>query len=178
MPQCKAKSKRSGERCRRAAITGKEVCYIHGGMSTGPKNPHITHGLYSKHVPADWLNDYEYFKSDPNLTDLTADIAIARTVRARFFKNMETVKNLSAEMIEAMIEHGIKIAKMCETQHKIKNGETTTIKIDEAYNFVDRVIDHTSAVIDMLVTDLNLATKVKVAIAERLKPKQAENDRS
>ena len=33
--QCKAKSKRSGERCRRAAIVGGAVCHMHGGAS-GP----------------------------------------------------------------------------------------------------------------------------------------------
>lgn len=35
--QCAAKSKRSGNRCRRAASVGKAVCAIHGGKSTGPK---------------------------------------------------------------------------------------------------------------------------------------------
>ena len=31
--QCTAKSKRSGERCRRAAIRGGSVCMMHGGKS-------------------------------------------------------------------------------------------------------------------------------------------------
>jgi len=35
---CKAKAKRSGKQCGNWAITGKDVCRIHGGKSTGPKN--------------------------------------------------------------------------------------------------------------------------------------------
>jgi len=34
---CKARSKRSGEQCRKAAMRGKTVCLAHGGRSTGPR---------------------------------------------------------------------------------------------------------------------------------------------
>ena len=36
-PRCQAKSKRSQEQCRKAAIRGKQVCRVHGGVSTGPR---------------------------------------------------------------------------------------------------------------------------------------------
>ena len=35
--RCTAKSKRSGEQCRRPALKGKAVCDFQGGRSTGPK---------------------------------------------------------------------------------------------------------------------------------------------
>lgn len=35
--RCQARSKRSGEQCRKAAMKGKPVCRTHGGASTGPK---------------------------------------------------------------------------------------------------------------------------------------------
>ena len=35
--RCQAKSKRSKEQCRKAAMTGKQVCRIHGALSTGPR---------------------------------------------------------------------------------------------------------------------------------------------
>ena len=38
-PRCQAKSKRSGDQCRKAAMRGKMVCRTHGGASTGPKTP-------------------------------------------------------------------------------------------------------------------------------------------
>ncbi len=35
--RCTAKSKRSGEQCKKPALRGKAVCDFHGGRSTGPK---------------------------------------------------------------------------------------------------------------------------------------------
>ena len=36
-PRCQAQSKRSKQQCRKAAIRGKQVCRVHGGVSTGPR---------------------------------------------------------------------------------------------------------------------------------------------
>ena len=38
VPRCQALSKRSQEQCRKAAIRGKSVCRVHGGLSTGAKS--------------------------------------------------------------------------------------------------------------------------------------------
>ncbi len=35
--RCTAKSKRTGEQCKKPALRGKAVCEFHGGRSTGPK---------------------------------------------------------------------------------------------------------------------------------------------
>ena len=37
--QCQAQKKRTKQQCRSPAIKGKQVCRIHGGLSTGPKTP-------------------------------------------------------------------------------------------------------------------------------------------
>lgn len=37
VPRCQARSKRSGNQCRKAACKQKSVCRTHGGASTGPK---------------------------------------------------------------------------------------------------------------------------------------------
>jgi len=37
--RCQARSKRSGQQCRKAAMRGKRVCRTHGGASTGPRTP-------------------------------------------------------------------------------------------------------------------------------------------
>jgi len=50
-PQCKAKSKRTGNRCQRPAMNGKKVCYYHGGKSPGApkKNKNaFKHSFYSQ----------------------------------------------------------------------------------------------------------------------------------
>ena len=35
-PRCQALSKRSKLQCKKAALSGKQVCMFHGGKSTGP----------------------------------------------------------------------------------------------------------------------------------------------
>lgn len=35
--RCQAKSKHTGEQCRKAAMKGKNVCRTHGGASTGAR---------------------------------------------------------------------------------------------------------------------------------------------
>jgi len=37
--RCQAKSKRSGQQCRKPALKSKNVCGFHGGRSTGPRTP-------------------------------------------------------------------------------------------------------------------------------------------
>ena len=54
MAQCTAKSKRSGNRCRRDAMHGKSVCCMHGGKSDGaPKSNRnaVSTGQYEKIFP-------------------------------------------------------------------------------------------------------------------------------
>lgn len=80
--QCKAKSKRSGDRCKRAAMIGKEVCMIHGGKSPrGMDSPHTKTGRYSKDAPARLNARYLAGLEDPGLCSLRDEIAMldART---------------------------------------------------------------------------------------------------
>lgn len=60
--QCTAKSKRTGNQCRAAAIKGKTKCRTHGGLSTGPKTQagrdriaaaNTTHGRETRKVRAE-----------------------------------------------------------------------------------------------------------------------------
>ena len=60
--RCAAKSKRSGEQCKKPAIRGKKVCDFHGGRSSGPKTQAgkdrqraavLKSGYYTKEVMED-----------------------------------------------------------------------------------------------------------------------------
>ena len=57
IPRCGART-RSGGRCGHYSMPNGR-CRYHGGLSTGPKNPRITHGRYTKEAIAErkWLND-------------------------------------------------------------------------------------------------------------------------
>ena len=50
--QCKAKSKRTMERCRRPATIGKKVCYHHGGKSPGALKGNQTRLKYGRRSKA------------------------------------------------------------------------------------------------------------------------------
>lgn len=77
MSKCTAHSKRTGERCKAQAVTGRTVCYHHGGaIPRGRALPQTTHGRYSKHLPTRMLATYEQASQDAELLNLRADIAL------------------------------------------------------------------------------------------------------
>ena len=52
-PRCGAHARQTGKPCKQPAMKNGR-CRLHGGKSTGPKNPHITlkHGRYTKEAIA------------------------------------------------------------------------------------------------------------------------------
>ena len=57
LPKCGAKT-RSGDRCGHYSMKNGR-CRYHGGLSTGPKNPRVKHGHYTKSAIEErrWLNE-------------------------------------------------------------------------------------------------------------------------
>lgn len=75
--QCQAKNKKTGEQCRRRAVTGKQVCQVHGGVSlSGPASGTFKTGRYSKVLPVRLAARYQEAASDPDLLALREDIAL------------------------------------------------------------------------------------------------------
>lgn len=75
--QCGAKCKATQEQCRRAAITGKRVCYVHGGMTpNGLACPQTKHGRYSKHLPTRLNARYKQALADPELISVREELAL------------------------------------------------------------------------------------------------------
>lgn len=101
MGQCTAKSKRTGERCKRMCAPGKNVCKIHGGASTGPpkgsKN-NLKHGAYETiSIETMYPEEIEYANSvsmDP-IETLKEQIRILRVKERRIAVRMK--KALDAE---------------------------------------------------------------------------------
>jgi glucans biosynthesis protein len=48
-PRCRARSKRTGKRCRAPAVRGHKVCWMHGARGGAPKGNRnaLKHGLYA-----------------------------------------------------------------------------------------------------------------------------------
>lgn len=77
MPQCTAKSKRSGERCKKDAMHGGNVCHIHGGKSPkGAASPTFKHGKRSKYLPQRVANIYDEMQSDDEYMDLRDNLRL------------------------------------------------------------------------------------------------------
>lgn len=75
--QCTAKAKSTGDQCRRAAVAGRNVCTVHGGLTPrGLASPHTKTGRYSKDLPTRLAARYETAASDPDLLNLNAEIAV------------------------------------------------------------------------------------------------------
>jgi hypothetical protein len=75
--QCRAKSKRSQERCKRWATPGREVCRMHGGRTlVGLAAPRLKTGRYSKFLPTRLAAEYERAAHDPELLALRHELAV------------------------------------------------------------------------------------------------------
>jgi hypothetical protein len=75
--QCRAKSKRSQERCKRWATPGREVCRMHGGRTLmGLAAPRLQTGRYSKFLPTRLAAEYERAVRDPELLALRHELAV------------------------------------------------------------------------------------------------------
>jgi hypothetical protein len=75
--RCTATSKRTGERCKRAAAPGRSVCAMHGGKSpSGPAHPAFRHGRYSAALPARLGDRYRAALGDPELLALRDELAL------------------------------------------------------------------------------------------------------
>lgn len=80
MSRCTAKSKRSGDQCKRHASPGYSVCAIHGGKTPrGMALPQTKHGRYSKDLPTRLVEQYETAIADPDLLNLSDEISLVET---------------------------------------------------------------------------------------------------
>jgi hypothetical protein len=130
-PQCTAKAKRTGERCRRYARVGYPVCIKHGAGQKdkyGGRPP--VHGRYSKFLTPEEQVDFEAFKAH---FDLTEDLAFAAT------KTYHAAGKVKPEQLPALLEVPSKIA---ERRKRVLEGVVLKVEVDVAFlrEFVVKVL--------------------------------------
>jgi len=124
--RCQARSKQSGERCRRWACKGRRVCAMHGGRTPrGAASPHLVHGRHSKDLPSHLSERYAGMLEDPERAGLRSEIAlvnVAITDRlerlpeaveteeekredARLWRQMGTLFLTKARLISDQVQH-------------------------------------------------------------------------
>ncbi len=88
--QCKATSKRTGERCQKWRMRGKDHCDIHGGKSLrGMELPQFKHGGWSRSLPDRLSQRYQEILNDEQRHDLRNQIALADAKIVDLLKGME-----------------------------------------------------------------------------------------
>jgi hypothetical protein len=98
--QCKAKSKRSQERCRRFCAPGWDVCYYHGQNSPrGVVNANWRGGKYSKVLPAGLTEDFRRLANDPELLSLREELGLVD------LRLIELVEGLKSKNVPATWQH-------------------------------------------------------------------------
>jgi hypothetical protein len=106
MTQCTAKSKRTGERCKRHATPGRTVCHYHGGATPrGFALPQTKHGRYSNALPVRLAATYEAARQDPDLLALTDKLAV---IEARLLQLMEQLEAGGGARAMARIDDAFK----------------------------------------------------------------------
>jgi hypothetical protein len=89
--QCKATSKRSGQRCRNPAMRGLDVCRIHGGKTPrGPASVHYKTGRYSRFLPSRLFARYQGAVRDRELMSLRQDIALTDSRISDILQRVDT----------------------------------------------------------------------------------------
>lgn len=92
--QCAAKSKRTGEQCRKHATPGRDVCHIHGGKSPrGNKASNFKHGRHSSYLPDHLAQAYHAALEDQKLTDVGEEIALVDALIADSLSTLQAGNN-------------------------------------------------------------------------------------
>lgn len=79
MAQCTATVRKTGQRCRRRAVTGYPVCQVHGAGSPKKGRPGgrpIETGLHSNKLPERMREKFLEARSDPELLNLRDSLAL------------------------------------------------------------------------------------------------------
>lgn len=143
--QCAAKSKRSGERCRRPPVPGKRVCYYHGGASTGPKTSEgrqrcslaaTVHGAYVERVlDAEEQAIYDGFlaqmRQDFTLNTSSDEVAVLMAAMSfvQYCRAQKAGKEDAAETQARIIRNNLKDLKATKIA---REGEAVSLQTTPA----------------------------------------------
>lgn len=145
--QCKAKSKRSGERCERWARSGYDVCMMHGaGTKKKPGGAPIKTGLHSKVLKKKLSGKVKkHLKDEKTLLDIKGIIAFKKVLLEELVsKRLKKGKKLNIATINNATQILTSITTDIEKYEKIEHGEKHTFSVtvlQQAMVIIVQVID-------------------------------------
>lgn len=161
--QCEATSKRSGKRCRKHAMRGRNVCMSHGGKTPrGAASPHFKTGRYSRSLPGHLLAAYEQALSDPRLLSLRHELALTDAMIANLLQQLDDDSPDSAYS-------GIfrQIGRLIDQRRRLVESEVKHIVLAREMMTAEEVMTLMGAVVE-IVTRYLPDPKDRAAIAEEL----------
>lgn len=88
--KCQGRSRQTGKPCKLTAEPGRQFCGIHGGKAlAGPDSGTWKHGRFSKYLPARLLDKYHESLNDPDLLNLTEQIAVTDARIAELYASLD-----------------------------------------------------------------------------------------
>lgn len=139
MAQCTAKSKQSGQQCKRYAAAGSTKCVMHGGATPrGADSPNLKHGRYSPYL-RDSLQAKLGNVRDENPLDLLPELDMQRTLFAEYVSRFETGVPLGMGDIDALMSWSAEIGRSVERIVKMKND--TALTQAEVHFLAARVVE-------------------------------------
>lgn len=162
---CGAKSKRTGKPCKGLALDNGR-CRMHGGMNTNDKrflpdskrNPvgrPPMHGKYSKYLKQRFKDKYEAFVNDPDITNLSDELAQLRAVMAHILEELEQEKYTQDDM-DNFSKLAELIRKTADSIFKIETAKKYAMSPEE----VQRVMRTIAGIIMRHVEDDDLRSKI------------------
>ena len=168
MGQCTAKSKRTGERCRRAAMHGQTVCYMHGGASRrkggapkGSKNALKT-GQYETILASTMTPEELSYRDSLDINPLTTLRETLKTLRMRELRILcRIMKAMDAEEIAGTptgkmngqgkeLLHPAMLLIGAQQTKKVDGNDATTSQSESHARYIERLENALTAVQDQI----------------------------
>ncbi len=161
--QCTARSKRSGQQCRKHAMRGRDVCLAHGGKTPrGAASPHFKTGRYSRSLPGHLVAAYERAIHDPMLLSLRDEVALTDAMIG------ETLSRLTDDMPWAKTRKVFhQVIRLSEQRRKLVESEVRHIVLAREVMTTDEamaLVHAMAAIVTRYLPDPN----DQAAIAEEL----------
>lgn len=161
--QCEATSKRSGKRCRKHAMRGRNVCLVHGGKTPrGAASPHFKTGRHSRSLPGHLVAAYERALSDPRLLSLHDDIALTDAMLAETLSQLDDDTPVSKE--RRIFRQA---RRLIEQRRRLVESEIKHIVLAREMLTAEEVMTLLGAVVE-IVTRYLPDPKERAAIAEEI----------
>jgi hypothetical protein len=124
--QCTATAKSTGERCQNPAVTGWDVCRMHGAgtpKKDAPGGAPVKHGRYAAKRSEGLQRKIQEYRNDPNPAEMWEELAVLRACLQEWFAKIE---DLDEESVSVLLDLQDSIRRTLDTINKIRTRTALT----------------------------------------------------